>query len=488
MRKLKKFKRFSQGGLGSSEGEGDPFAKKTEFAPGQGERNLEGIKDFFMGRRSRGEASAPIEERDTSRKTPEPVKAEPEKAEPAKAGTERVQKPAVTTTDTTPKDRGETDFNYEPQRPYNQALEDAKEQGRRARDAFKPAKPAADKPINISTGASGFKFPKEKTSEPSSKPSYVGAGDSDDSVETKNKNEVERLKRVGSGAVEQTMMGPVETIALGASKLPSMARAGFGAARKAYDEFTTPSVGKGTGKFPEAKPEIQVSNKPAVERVKDAKIEGPPKPPRQETSADKMGVRETSAMEKTRKANEEGPPDVGARARRVAEDTAKADKQAETTMAAAGRRAQQTRADEKQAADAMAAASKRAKENRAAEKQAADSMASAGARAKETRASEKQASDAMAAANKRTKEARAQNRIKDIKEEHRKPGFMQEYIAGRAQNRNRIKDLPNDGLAARYENKKGGKIPAFKKGGSVSSASSRADGCATKGKTRGRMM
>jgi hypothetical protein len=252
-------------------------------------------------------------------------------------------------------------------------------------------------------------------------------------------------------------------------------------------ESAPKAEGAGTGKFPETK-SVEVSNKPAVDRVKEANIQGPPKPPRQETPADKMGVRETSAMEKTRKANE-GPPDVGARARRVAEDTAKADKQAETTMAAANKRAQQTRADEKQAADVMSAANKRARDNRADQKQAADSMASANARAKQTRADEKQAADAMTAAGKRAKEARAQNRIKDIKEEHRKPGFMQEYIAGRAEKRNRIKDLPDDGLSAgRYANKKGGKIPAFKKGGMVGSASSRADGCATKGKTRGKMV
>ena len=36
--------------------------------------------------------------------------------------------------------------------------------------------------------------------------------------------------------------------------------------------------------------------------------------------------------------------------------------------------------------------------------------------------------------------------------------------------------------------KKGGKVKAFAKGGSVSSASSRGDGCAQRGKTRGRMM
>jgi hypothetical protein len=61
---------------------------------------------------------------------------------------------------------------------------------------------------------------------------------------------------------------------------------------------------------------------------------------------------------------------------------------------------------------------------------------------------------------------------------------LQEYISGRAKQRSRAKDLSNDGLPARYENKKGGKIPAFKKGGMVT----RADGCAQRGKTRGKMV
>jgi len=36
--------------------------------------------------------------------------------------------------------------------------------------------------------------------------------------------------------------------------------------------------------------------------------------------------------------------------------------------------------------------------------------------------------------------------------------------------------------------KKGGKVKKYAKGGSVGSASKRADGCATKGKTKGRMV
>ena len=62
MKKPKKFKRFSEGGLGSSEGEGDPFAKKTEFDPERVAKARKNFANFFMGRRSEDEASAPIDD------------------------------------------------------------------------------------------------------------------------------------------------------------------------------------------------------------------------------------------------------------------------------------------------------------------------------------------------------------------------------------------------------------------------------------------
>jgi hypothetical protein len=47
---------------------------------------------------------------------------------------------------------------------------------------------------------------------------------------------------------------------------------------------------------------------------------------------------------------------------------------------------------------------------------------------------------------------------------------------------------PLFGANARFAFKKGGKVKKMAKGGSVSSASKRADGCATKGKTKGRFV
>jgi len=397
VKKPKKFKRYAEGGaLGA--GEGDPFSY-TDFS--NRERNL----------RKPSEA-APIEEAKPYRVS----KPEVQETKPSwsGAGDSDAVKPEKTEKEPA-KDRGETDFNYEPQRPYNQALEDAKEQGRRARDAFKPAKPAAG-----SSSSSGSK-PTAKPPKPaeSSKPSYVGAGDSDDSVETKKKNELERLKRVGSGAVEQTMMGPVETVALGVSKLPAMFRAGISALRN-----------RGTGKFPEEKPEISVPRTPAVERVKEAKIEGPPASaaaPKPKTPAEQMGLRETEPMRRAREAKEQ--------------------------FEAAG----------KGAKDAADRASKKASDEVAAE-------------AAKRAASKRQTPDNRRFPNKGSATSSRPKASGEFKATNNK--FDRPVGEKRGPKTDEV--LEREGLPI----KKGGKIPAFKKGGLVS----RGDGCAQRGKTKCRMV
>jgi hypothetical protein len=251
--------------------------------------------------------------------------------------------------------------------------------------------------------------------------------------------------------------------------LGTATRGAMGLARM-VNKSAPEAEGVGTGKMPEAKPDT-VSKRPAVERVKEADIKGPPSSaaePKSQTYAEQMGLRETPAMERARKRiSTESPTVAGAR---QAAETAK--------------REQRAAANKSQAEDVMAAANKRAQQTRANESQAADAMAAASARARQTRANESQAADAMAAASKRARQTRARQRSESIPEKDRQPGFLQEYISGRAKQRNRAKDLSNDGLPARYENKKGGKIPSFKKGGVVG----RADGCAQRGKTRGRMV
>ena len=435
MRKLKKFKRFNEGGLGSSEGYGDPFANKTEFEPGRGEKNLEGIKDFFgFGKKK----PAPTEERDTSNRAPEPVKAESVKAEPAKA------EPAKTSSVKTPsvaqqmKDRekggpnernnyasvGKTSkpeydsYSYGPD--YMQSGEEGvdsitfKHRDPKKAEEYRQSLMPGNKPKPAAPKTA------EKTPAPAAekaKPSYSGAGDSDDSVETKKKNELERLKRVGSGAVEQTMMGPVETVALGVSKLPAMARAGLGALRS-----------KGTGKFPEEKPEITVPRTPAVERK--AKVEGPPASaaaPKPKTPAEQMGLRETEPMRRAREAKDK--------------------------FEAAGKSA-------KEAADKSS-------------KNAADEVA---AEAAKRAASKRQTPDNRRFPNK----GNATPGRPKARAEFKPTGNKFDRPVGEKRGPKTDEVLEREGLSA----KKGGKIPAFKKGGLVG----RADGCAQRGKTKGRMV
>jgi hypothetical protein len=388
VKKLKKFKRYAEGGaLGA--GEGDPFSY-TDFS--NRERNL----------RKPSEA-APIEEAKpyrvskpevTESKIPEPAKAE---KEPAK--TEEVKPPKLTRAEERADYEGDTD----------------------ATSGSQTFKPSARPPVASTNKPAAPKPPKtaEKTPAAPAKPSYSGAGDSDDSVDTKKKNELERLKRVGSGAVEQTMMGPVETIALGASKLPSMFRAGLGALRN-----------RGTGKFPEEKPEITVPRTPAVERLKEAKIEGPPASaaaPKPKTPAEQMGLRETEPMRRAREAKEK--------------------------FEAAGKSA-------KEAADKSS-------------KNAADEVA---AEAAKRAASKRSTPDNRRFPNKGSAtpgRPKASGEFRATSNKFDRP-------VGEKRGPKTDEVLEREGLPI----KKGGKIPAFKKGGLVG----RADGCAIRGKTKGRMV
>lgn len=468
MRKPKKFKRYDEGGAVGA-GSGDPFSY-TDFS--NRERNL----------RKPSEA-APVEEAKpssvrkpaiTESKLPDAETPAPAK-EPARAEKEPV------------KNRGETDFNYEPQKPYNQALEDAKEQGRRARDAFKPAnKPAAGKPINISTGASGF----PTASSSSAKPSYVGAGDSDDSTETKKKNELERLKRVGSGAVEQTMEGPLEAGLFGLmGGIPSKARMAYGAAKKAYNEFTKPAA------KPAEKSEPKLDSKAEPKQGQLFDEAGQPTPaalgkpaPKEAPKAEPKAETKSGAIQPTGK----GPSEAG---RKLMQEAGRGKPQTMREKAIeevnASRAATKdprgpvsdTKGAIKPTYKGPSQAGKEKMEN--AGKDSRGPLMEGSRPARPESKPIKPTGEGPSEAGKKLME-RTNNRSSTILEHERKPDLaMQEYISGRESARTRARDLPDDGLSTtRYANKKGGKIPAFKKGGFVG----RGDGCAQRGKTKGRMV
>jgi len=437
MKKPKKFKRFGAGGgpLGDESIMTDEeYAKQKE----QGAKNWESLKNFFGGRRSADEPSAPIENRQPPKveKETRAVKAEPVKpaeTKPVETGRGKITETPSVAQQMKDREKGgpneranyassgktsrpEYDsYSYGPDNlaDGNEGVDSFTSTGNSKKaEAYRQSLMPVSKPKPKPPASAA-----EKTSAAPAKPSYVGAGDSDDSVETKNKNEVERLKRVGSGAVEQTMMGPVETIALGASKLPAMARAGFGALRS-----------KGTGKFPEEKPEISVPRTPAFERK--AKVEGlsasaaAPKP---KTPAEQMGLRETKAMRDAREAKEK--------------------------FEAAGKSA-------KEAADKSS-------------KNASDEVA---AEAAKRAASKRQTPDNRRFPNKGSAtpgRPKASGEFRATNNKFDRP-------VGEKRGPKTDEVLEREGLPI----KKGGKIPAFKKGGLVG----RADGCAQRGKTKGRMV
>jgi len=405
VRKLKKFKRYAEGGaLGA--GEGDPFSY-TDFS--NRERNL----------RKPSEA-APIEERDTSRKTPEPPKEERlTQPEPAKAGTERVQKPAVTTTDTTPKDRGETDFNYEPQRPYNQALEDAKEQGRRARDAFKPAKPAAAKSekdvkysgdaINVSSGASGFKFPdKSPAKTKSAGPEDIPGTD----VKTPYKGETIDNSNLPAKQFAQSMLGAT---AVGRVVSPAIR----GAAMVGRMLESPRAEGKGTGKFPES--ETKEAATAAAKQREEALAKSRERQEALSKKANEDIANYRAAQEQAKSGTKEAPKAKPTADNEVAQEAAK-----------------------------RAAASR----PRVTPKRQEDSAKFGGGKGTPSK-------------------VKARAEMKPTGKKFDKP-------VGEKEGPTVDKVLESKGLAA----KKGGKIPAFKKGGLVS----RGDGCAQRGKTKCRMV
>jgi hypothetical protein len=406
MKKPKKFKRYAEGGaLGA--GEGDPFSY-TDFS--NRERNL----------RKPSEA-APIEEAKPYRvskpevaesKPPEPVRTEkaPEKAE---------KEPA--------KDRGETDFNYEPQRPYNQALEDAKEQGRRARDAFKPAKPAVSKEDTSYRDLENARANRTKPSAPAkpsgsvSAPAKTKSAGPEDipgtDVKTPYKGETIDNSNLPAKQFAQSMLGASPALrGVGAG-----VRGAMGLGRML--ESAPKAEGKGTGKFPEEKPEINVPRTPAVVRAKPKE----PAPAKEQTPAEKMGLRETEPMRRAREAKEK-----------------------------------------------FEAASKSAKE--AADKSSKNAADEVAAEAAKRAASKRQTPDNRRFPNKGSATSgrpKASGEVKATSNKFDRP-------VGEKRGPKTDEVLEREGLPI----KKGGKIPAFKKGGLVS----RGDGCAQRGKTKCRMV
>jgi len=422
MKKLKKFKRFNEGGLGSSMGAGTPnFAVSSiESDEGykrekeQGAKNLEDIKDFFgFGKRK----SAPIEERDTSRKAPsEPAQAEPAKVAETKPIETGRGKIASTSTMTDEESRADYDKGAAPSSFTTTASRPTASSS--ASSGSKAPKPAAPKPAaDLRDMEKGMSRGRADNAPAAPKTRSPGPEDIPGTEASKGpKGELIDNSNLAGKQLAQSVLGA------------SPALRGMGAAARGAGmlgrmlESAPKAEGRGTGKFPEDKPEVEVLRTPAVVRAKPKSTEPKPK-----TEAESMGLRETEPMRRAREAKEK--------------------------FEAAGKSA-------KEAADKSS-------------KNAADEVA---AEAAKRAASKRQTPDNRRFPN---KGSATPGRPK-ASGEFKPTGNKFDRPVGEKRGPKTDEVLEREGLPK----KKGGKIPAFKKGGFVS----RGDGCAQRGKTKGRMV
>jgi hypothetical protein len=500
VRKLKKFKRFEKGGLTDSSGnpvlsgDGTPIQtmEDTETPDEKYAKRREGfesIKDFFMGRRSKDEPSAPIEERQPPKKAAEedkaPTRAAVKPAEPAK--TEKIESPRVQSTAV---NRGETSYDYPMQRDSKRDDYEGSASPTSGGRTFKRAapKPVAPKPKPPAPAPAPAA---EKTPAAPAKAPRAASPEDIPGTDVKTPYKGETIDNTGLAA-KQFAQSTLGATAAGRT-LGAGARGAVGLGRM-FESLSKPAPKEAPRTEPKldsksAPKSAEVSDKPAIDRVKEANIQGPPKPPRQETAADKMGLRETPAMERARQAGEKAAP----KPKTATEEMGLRDTPSMVRMRKAKEAAKEgppappkKTSTETPSMERMRKAKESAKEGPPTPPKAKTSAEEMGVR--ETSAMEKsrkanEGPPDLGARSRRV--AAAQKRSDAIPQKDREPGYMQEYIAGREAARNRIKDLPDDGLSTpRYEMKKGGKIPAFKKGGFVS----RGDGCAQRGKTKGRMV
>ena len=499
MKKLKKFKRFDKGGLTDSSGnpvlsgdgtpigtggkgaaayldslENEDYSKQKE----QGAKNWKSLKNFFeFGER---DEPAPIEERKPPKaQAPDPAKAPAKPAEPAK--TEKVESPRVRDS---AKDTSETSFDYPTQR--GSSNRDDYEGGASptsGSQTFKANKPAAPKtpketkysgePINVSTGASGFG--KSSTSSAAPKAPKAASPDQIPGTDVKTPYEGEKVdnKNLGLKQFAQSTLG-----ATAAGRAVGPAVRGVAALGRMMS--SPRAEGKGTGTFPETKPTPKEAPKTEPKTETGGK-EAPTyvdhrtaKPVRWRDEADNEVVAKyRAAQEQAKSGNKETPKEAPTRV----------DPRAAANRRAAESGTKETPKESPTRVDPRAAANRRAAESKGKEAPKATSTADdevvkeAAKRAAESRRKvtpKRQEDSSKFGGGKGTpSKSKTKVEVKPTAKKFDKP-------VGEKEGPTVDKVLESKGLAA----KKGGKIPAFKKGGLVG----RGDGCAMRGRTKGRMV
>jgi hypothetical protein len=169
MKRGGRVRRMAEGGLGSSEGFGDPFAKPRDYEAEkeQGAKSLRGIKNFLGFGDKEEEVKRPEPEKTGYRPRPsflgsgEKTSVGNDPSKPTIRAELPVRAPGGSKS-------GEDDTIGGKPEAFNPALEEAKEQAQRAKDAFKPKPSAPRRPKEISVE-------KEKTKVTAS-PGYQRSG------------------------------------------------------------------------------------------------------------------------------------------------------------------------------------------------------------------------------------------------------------------------------------------------------------------------
>jgi hypothetical protein len=569
MRKLKKFKRFDKGGLTDSSGnpvlsgDGTPIQtmEDTETPEEKYAKRREGyenIKNFFMGRRSKDEPSAPIEERQPPKKAAEEDKA-PAKTPAKPAVTASVTKPQVSSAPPTPAEasspaqstavnRGETSYDYPTQR--GSSNRDDYEGGASPTSGGQTFKRAAPKAGTAKAGPAKPPKAAEKTPDAGKTPPSVKAASPDDipgtDVKTPYKGEKIDNSNLAAKQFGQSMLGAFPALrgasagirgAMGLGRMfessskpkeaprtePTLAPSTSTSASSTPASSTTPRGGdpraaanrraaESETKEPPTRvdPRAAANRRAAESEGKETPKEAPKAEPKVETKSGAIqptGKGPSEAGRKLMQGAGRGKPQTlkekaieeinASRAatkdtRGPLSETKGAIKPTGKGPSEAGKEMMENAGRGKATGPERASLKEQAKEainaQRARDKDPRGPITEGSRSARPARPESKPIKPTGAGPSEAGKKLmeRAKNQSSTILEKERKPDLMmQEYISGREAARNRIKDLPDDGLSVpRYEMKKGGKIPAFKKGGLVG----RADGCAIRGKTKGRMV
>jgi hypothetical protein len=457
MRKLKKFKRYDQGGAVGA-GSGDPFSY-TDFSDRA--RNLKKPSEAaeIDDSRERYASTSASGMMNPSLRPGQGRRRDDDAEKPAE--TASTAKPSVRDS---AKDTAQTSFDYPAQREskrddYEGGASPTSGSQTFRRAAPKPAGPkAAEKDvkyggeaIKISSGASGFKFP-DKSPQAAS-PDQIPGTD----VKTPYRGEKIDNSNLAAKQLAQSTLGAT---AVGRG-LGSGLRGAMGLGRM-FESATKPAPKQGEL--------FDAKGNPTAEATRVS----PKKEPQQGRLFDDEGNATAEAARSAAKpAPKEAPTRVDPRAaanRRAAESETKEAPTRADPRAAANRRAAES--EGKQASKEAPKEAPKAKP--AANDEVAQEAAKRAAASRRTVTPKRQEDSAKFGGGKGTpSKAKTRPEVKPTAKKFDRP-------VGEKEGPTVNKVLEREGLPI----KKGGKIPAFKKGGLVG----RADGCAIRGKTRGRMV